>query len=170
MYRLGLETRSFREALRVDGETFHPDRSAEGSYRGYLAFSRYADHVPEWEALFPRDDVLLVFTDDLAESPGATLSRVHEFLGLPAQPLAERERINRTRDQRRIQARPWAKSLRKAVPDASAQSLKRVPGLHALWSRASRPQAPEPPPITESDRAWLDRSLERHIRFYHERR
>ncbi len=169
MYRLGLESRPFPQALRADGDSFHPDRSVKGSYRGYLAFSRYADHVPRWEAVFPADDLLLVSTSDLASSPDTTLAHVHEFLALPRQALVKTEQINRTRDQRSVRYRRWAWKVRAAAPESLIRTLKRVPGLADLWSRASRPGVGEPPPITETDRAWLNDTLEAHVQFYEER-
>jgi len=168
MHRLGLESRPLLEALRADGDTFHPDRDINGNYRGYLVFSRYADHVARWEKLFGAEDLLLVSTSDLAASPETTLARVHEFLGLPGQALVKTEQINRTRDQQPARDRRWASVVRAAVPGELVGTLKRVPGLAELWSRASRPGVREPPPITEADRAWLERTLRSHVQFYEE--
>lgn len=169
MHRLGLESRPLQEALRDDGDEFHPDRDVNGNYRGYLTFSRYADHVPRWEALFGADDILLVSTSNLADSPESTLARVHEFLGLAPQLLAKIEQVNQTRDQGPVGHRPWASVMRAAVPDGLVRALRQVPGLTELWSNASRPGVRPPPPITEADRAWLDRSLQAHVQFYEER-
>ena len=168
MYQLGLESRPLLEALRADGDSFDPDRAVNGNYRGYLAFSRYADHVPRWQELLEPENLLMVFTGDLAVSPDATLARVHDFLRLPQQALTRTEPINRTRDQRPLRVRQWASIARTAVPEAFAGMLRKVPGLPDLWSLASRPGARAPAPITEGDRAWLDRSLGPHIRFYDE--
>jgi len=169
MHRLGLESRPLREALRADGDSFHPDRDVKGNYQGYLAFSRYADHVPRWEDLFAAEDLLLVSASDLADSPETTLARVHEFLGLPGQTLVKTEQINRTRDQQPVTYWRWASAMRAAIPRGFVGTLRRGPGLAELWSRASRPGVREPPTITEADRAWLDRTLESHVRFYEER-
>jgi len=170
MYRLGLESRPLLEALRADGDSFHPDQSVKGNYRGYLAFSRFADHVPRWEALFPPEDLRLVFASDLADSPQTTLARVHEFLGLPRHALAKTEQINRTRDQQPLRVRRWAWMVRATVPRTLIGTLKRVPGMPELWSRASRPGIRQPPPITEVEREWLNHTLEAHVQFYEERR
>ena len=169
MHRLGFESRPFLEALRTDGESFHPDRDVHGNYPGYLAFSRYADHVPRWEELFAAEDLLLVSTSDLADSPETTLARVHKFLGLPVQGLVKTEQINRTRDQQPVGYRRWASVVRAAIPRGLIEPLRRVPGLVDLWSRTSRPAVRKPPPIGEADLAWLDHALESHIRFYEER-
>jgi len=166
MYRLGLESRPLLEALGADGDTFHPDRDVNGNYRGYLAFSRYADHVPRWEDLFAAEDLLLLSTPNLADSPGATLARVHEFLGVPGQALVQTEQINRTRDQQAVGYRHWASVMRTAVPGGLVGTLRRIPGLADLWSRASRPIVRQPPPIAEAEREWLDHTLEAHVRFY----
>lgn len=169
MHRLGLESRGFQDALRADGDSFHPDRDLNGNYRGYLSFSRYADHVPRWEAFFGADNLLLLSTSELADAPGSALARVHEFLGLAPQALTGTEQVNQTRDQRPVGHRRWAAVVRPAIPDALVQSLKRIPGLSELWSLTSRPSVREPPPITETDRTWLDQELEAHVGFYQER-
>lgn len=169
MHQLGLESRPLREALHADGDSFHPDHNLNGNYRGYLIFSRYADHVPRWELLFGAENVLTLRTADLATSPASTLARAYDFLGLAPHTLVRTERVNQTRDQRPIGHRRWAAMLRPAIPDRAVQSLKRVPGLVALWSHASRPGVRRPPTITQDDRAWLEEELRDHIHFYHER-
>lgn len=169
MYRLGLESRPLLDALRADGDSFHPDRDVSGNFRGYLAFSRYADHVPRWEELFSAENVLLVSTPDLADSAQTSLTRIHEFLGLPGQALAKTEQLNRTDDQHPVGHRRWASVVRAAIPGGLIGRLKRVPGLSDLWLRASRPGVRKPPPITEDDRAWLGHTLASHVQFYEER-
>jgi len=169
MYRLGLESRPLRKALLADGDRFHPDHDVLGNYKGYLAFSRYADHLPLWEELVPSQNVLLVSTSKLAASPNDVLARVHEFLRLPPQALVKTQQINRTRDQWPLEHRPWASVVRAALPGSLAGTLRRVPGLGTLWSRAARRSVREPPPTTDGDREWLYKILESHVRFFEER-
>ena len=167
MYRLGLESRPLMDALLADGDTFHPDQSISGMFRGYLTFSRYADHVPRWEGLIDAEDLILVRSSDLAQYPDATVARLHRFLGLSDETLTHVERVNQTDDQKPIGRRRWA-SVRRAVPSPIASALTRIPGLHELWSNAVSIGVREPPPITDADRSWLGDALEPHVRFYEE--
>ncbi len=89
MHRLGFESRPFSEALRTDGESFHPDRDVHGNYGAILRSADMPTTCPNREELFAAEDLLLVSTSDLADSPETTLARVHKFLGLPVQGLVE---------------------------------------------------------------------------------
>jgi hypothetical protein len=166
MYRLGLESRPFLEAMRADGESFHPDRPIHGCYRGYLAFSRYADNVPRWKELFPPQDLMLLSTSELASDPPTTLKRVHDFLGLAHHTPTKREQVNRTRDQAPLLYRRWARIARTVVPDSVIGTLREVPGLRALWWRTSRPEIRKPPQTGAAERVWLENALDAHVRFY----
>ena len=170
LHRLGLESRPFLEAMRADGDSFHPDRPVHGCYRGYLEFSRYADHWPRWEELFPPQDLMLLSTSDLARDPETTLAGVHEFLGLPLHAPLKTEQANRTRDQAPVLVRRWARMARAVVPESLITALRPMPGMRALWLRASRPDIREPAPIGEAEREWLERTLEAHVHFYEARR
>src|SRR5881398_3651211 len=46
----------------------------------YLARGRYADQLERWLAVFPREQLLVVASDELAAEPGETYARVLEFL------------------------------------------------------------------------------------------
>src|SRR5881398_2123099 len=47
----------------------------------YLARGRYADQLERWLALFPREQMLVLASDDLAAAPAEAHGRVLEFLG-----------------------------------------------------------------------------------------
>lgn len=140
MHRLGRESRPFLEAMRIDGESFDPDRPVHGCDRGHLAFSRYAEHVPRWEKLFPPQDLMRLSTSKLARDPQTTLKRVHEFLGLAHHTPTKTEQINRTRDQAPVSYRRWARMVRKVGPDSVMTTVRQIPRLRELWLRTSRPE------------------------------
>ncbi len=50
--------------------------------RTYLQRSRYAEQLERWLECFPREQIHVLSTDDLAADPQAALDGVHEFLGL----------------------------------------------------------------------------------------
>jgi hypothetical protein len=53
----------------------------------YLARGRYAEQLERWYAAFPRERLLVLFTEELAEDPGTTYGRVLELLGLAPREL-----------------------------------------------------------------------------------
>ena len=48
-YRLGLEKRSFLEAIKNDGHGFDPEQPTEFGYLAYLELSQYARQCQVWE-------------------------------------------------------------------------------------------------------------------------
>ena len=59
----------------------------------YVARGLYADQLERWFALFPREQLLVLLTDELAQDPGGTYARVLEFLGAGAHALPSYPRI-----------------------------------------------------------------------------
>jgi hypothetical protein len=99
----GREDLSFEEALacedeRMEGELERMLREpAYFSYPWwnytYLARGRYADQLERWYDAFPRDQLLVLFTDDLAADTAATYGRVLDFLGVEQHELESYPRI-----------------------------------------------------------------------------
>ena len=105
--RWGGETLSFADAVRAEadrtGDGFAmmgADRQTRNRFitHGYLARSRYADQLEWWFDAFPREQLLVLRSEDLFADPAATLERTCAFLGLPARRpggLPHRERGHR---------------------------------------------------------------------------
>lgn len=100
---LGREPLSFEEALereeeRTRGEV---DRMvSDPAYFShawwdftYLARGRYAEQLERWLASFPREQLLVVSSEELSERTGSTYARVLEFLGARPHELAFYPRI-----------------------------------------------------------------------------
>ena len=51
--------------------------------RSYVARGRYAEQLERWLALFPREQLLVLLSEELWSDPGGTLRRIESFLGLP---------------------------------------------------------------------------------------
>lgn len=87
----GLEDLSFPEALAAEGARLAEDARvvAEGGVgrhhrlHSYLARGRYADQVQRWRDAVG-DRLLVVRSEELFADPGATFSRVLDFVGMPA--------------------------------------------------------------------------------------
>ena len=100
---LGREPLSFEEALdaedaRLRGEVERmladPGYfSREWWSHTYKARGRYAEQLERWLAVFPREQLLAVPSDDLAADPAGTHARVLEFLGARPQRLDAYPRV-----------------------------------------------------------------------------
>ena len=66
------------------------------SYRlySYVGWGHYAEYLEPWLRTFPREQILIMLTDDLAADPAGVLTKVHAFLGLPSARLDDYPRLN----------------------------------------------------------------------------
>lgn len=95
--RVGAESRSFEEALDYE-QTLPPDPrerfqqdSGNFKHHSYLSRGIYVEQLQAWEQFFPRDQMLVLKTEELAERPETVLTRVFEFLDVsPWQPKESR--------------------------------------------------------------------------------
>jgi Sulfotransferase domain len=72
--RKGRETRYFEEAI---------EREIATRNYGYLSKSIYVDHLPRWSEFFPREQMLVLKSEDFFDNPRQSLKTVFSFLGLP---------------------------------------------------------------------------------------
>jgi len=101
----GLDSLAFEDALdaetdRLAGEAERlvadpSSRSDAHRLWSYAARGRYADQLERWLACYPRDQLLILLSEDLYERPAATHARALEFLGLPTLTLASYPRYTR---------------------------------------------------------------------------
>ena len=78
---LGIETRRFERVLR--DELDDPgDTPGPGIPVGYLDMSCYVRHLPGVTARWSREQLLVLFTDELRRDPAGTYARVCEHLGI----------------------------------------------------------------------------------------
>jgi len=100
---LGREELSFEEALdqedaRMQGELERMVRDPEyfshawWSYT-YAARGRYADQLERWFAAFPRDQVLVLISEELLQEPAENYARTLDFLGAGRHELSSFPRI-----------------------------------------------------------------------------
>lgn len=100
---LGREPLSFEDAVAAEDERLRGEVErmlADPAYFShawwnytYVARGRYAEQIERWYAAFPRERLLVLFTEELAGEPGATYRRVLEFLGIGAHELRLYPRI-----------------------------------------------------------------------------
>ena len=78
----------------VDRMTRDPTYFSEAWWNHtYVARGRYAEQLERWFSVFPRDQVLVLFSNELLQQPGETYARVLEFLGVEPHELSSYPRI-----------------------------------------------------------------------------
>lgn len=105
--RLGDEPLSFEDALDREPTRLHGEHArivAEPEYNSfahqqfsYLARGVYVEILRHWFTLFPRDQFLILKSEDLYANPPAVLKRVFAFLGLPDWSLSTYTPFNQAR-------------------------------------------------------------------------
>lgn len=89
--RRGQENRGFLEAFE---HSLKASKLGEVLPEGhaYYQYSNYMDIIKRYLALFPKKQILLLFQEDLGESPELVLSAIYEYLGVP-QTLPENSKV-----------------------------------------------------------------------------
>jgi hypothetical protein len=100
---LGREQLSFEDALAQEDERMRGELDrmlGDPAYFShawwnytYAARGRYAEQLERWFAAFPREQLLVLLTDDLAADTAGTYRRVLEFLGVDQRGLDSYPRI-----------------------------------------------------------------------------
>jgi hypothetical protein len=94
MVRVGREPLSFEEAVECEADRLAGEEEkiiADPRYStfnhlhySYLARGRYIEQLQKWFAIFPREQMLILASEELYTSPATTYRKAVEFLGLPA--------------------------------------------------------------------------------------
>ena len=106
--RRGHETLSFEEAIASEVERLAGERermvdddryqSFNHQHYSYLARGHYADQLAAWTAHFPREQILVLRSEDLYREPAAAFDRTVAFLGLPPTSLIDQSAYNEGRN------------------------------------------------------------------------
>jgi Sulfotransferase domain len=90
---LGFERLSFEEAIQVEEERTAKERekilqdelyySEEYKHRSYLSKGIYVEQLQAWMDLFPREQFLIIKSEEFYADPAATFKQVLSFLNLP---------------------------------------------------------------------------------------
>jgi Sulfotransferase domain len=110
--RKGRETRNFEEAVAAE-KAWSSDSGSEVPERegrttgpgrnGYVSRSIYVDQLLHWSKFFPREQLLVLRSEDFFEDPQETLKRAFDFLGLPEWELQTpepRDKVKHKRNKR----------------------------------------------------------------------
>ncbi len=94
--RLGEESLSFEDAIAKENERFAGDPFLDGSHQhfSYAARGRYAEQLENWYQHFPREQMLILRSEDLFNDPERVCAETLGFLGLRPHRLSAYERYN----------------------------------------------------------------------------
>ncbi len=124
----GIERRTFDQAIE---QLLHPSamkrsRELPEETNGYVAWGEYGRILGGYFDVFPREQIVVVFTDELEREPERVVSRLQDFIGVAADyvpdNIGERYRTGATR--RRIK---WLQ------PHAAQESVASSRLLRGLW-------------------------------------
>ncbi len=106
--RKGRETRSFEEVIESEQAGLHgnSDKALDDHYDSfdhrrfwYLTKSIYVDQLLQWSECFPKEQVLVLKSEDFFEDPAEILRAAYGFLSLPEWELEAAEIISRRRNK-----------------------------------------------------------------------
>jgi hypothetical protein len=86
------ESRSLQEAIQL--EMNQSQNSFWNQPNRYLARGVYLEFIKEWMAVFPREQILILKSEDFYENPDRVLTQIFQFLGLPDYSLPEYKPYN----------------------------------------------------------------------------
>ncbi|MGL5063601.1 MAG: tetratricopeptide repeat protein [Microcoleus sp.] len=96
LVELNWESRGFDRAISDEFERLNrnPEYIIGEEPGNYLARGRYLEFIKNWLALFPREQLLVLQSEDLYAGAAETVDRVLEFLNLPKYRLSEYQNAN----------------------------------------------------------------------------
>ncbi|MDJ0555728.1 MAG: tetratricopeptide repeat protein [Microcoleaceae cyanobacterium MO_207.B10] len=112
--RLNWENRTFEEVIKSDLEKLTISPKSINYWRqelNYLARGVYVEFFQEWMGLFPREQFLVLKSEDFYANPEASMQQVLKFLDLPEYQLSEYKNYNTGNYS------PIDKSMRKNLKD-----------------------------------------------------
>lgn len=136
----GQDRRSFDE---VAAELLRPEalvrsRRYPDENSGYVTWGEYGRILEGYLQVFPRQQLLVVFTNELEHAPAQVLRRVHRFIGVsvdfePAN-IGERFRVAATvRGFSWRSPSSWMSPSSPLSPQGLGRALRRSPAARAVW-------------------------------------
>lgn len=174
----GWDTRSFDQAIDelLQPEALEATRRDLHEHTGYVVFGEYGRILAGYLEVFPRDQLLVLFTSELAADPHSVLRRIFEFLGVDSDFVPDNlgVRYLAASAGRRIQwldlyafqsavsSNTLARGAWHAIPEKARHRLdaqfNNMNVRTRVWNR--RPSAPPTPNASETE---TDRRLRAHF-------
>jgi hypothetical protein len=92
--RLKRENRSLEEAIASIEKLQKEEKDYWHNDLPYVTFGLYVEFIQKWMAVFPREQFLILKSEDFYDAPGDTMKKVFDFLRLPDYKIAEYEKLN----------------------------------------------------------------------------
>ena len=161
-YKLGLENRSFLDAIVQNGYGYNPDKTDTFGYMSYLQFSKYSTYIPIWIEAFGKDNVHLLNSRDLGRDENPELAKIHKFLGLAPTMTSNTTRMNSTES---VMVRP---SMRMTLAASLIPQRFKKTELYAYSKRVIAKQFTKEPPrfMTQEERGFIENELSDDIAFF----
>ncbi|HEV3048543.1 MAG TPA: sulfotransferase domain-containing protein [Solirubrobacteraceae bacterium] len=185
----GQEPRSWERAVDelLAPEMLERARRDPREETGYVAWGEYGRILSGYLDVFAREQLLVIFTEELERDPAGLLARVQEFIGVRSdfQPsnIGTRYRVGAAERrfawigpysplspqglQRRLTASPRARRLWRRVPESMQRQVRhpyeRFAFRVALWNRRGEPAA-SPAPALETERESAQEELRGRLR------
>lgn len=141
---LGREPRSFEDALAAEEERTGGEVErllADPTYFShawwnwtYAARGLYAEQLERWLDVFPREQLLVLLTEEMAAAPAETYAEVLRFVGAPPHDLAAYPRVF-SRDYERM--RPETRAELDRLYAAPNRRLSELLGRALPWAASS---------------------------------
>lgn len=162
-YRLGLEKRSFFEAVYHDGFGYDPDKPTKFGYMAYLEFSRYARHCTVWEGALGAENCLFLSSDALRNAHDETMNRCFSFLGVPELTRKSPPRkINSTDELLPRKLRKLSR-LARIIP----HSVRSSRAFYMAKKQLLAATVPSPPnSMTDAERIFVEEALSDDIAWF----
>ena len=96
--KYGSENLAFEEAINeekkfLENDTLQMDPEIKYSRpRSYLAKSHYSEQIKLWHKKFPRNQLLIISTEECATRPQKTFDNIFQFLKLPSHKISNLEK------------------------------------------------------------------------------
>jgi len=136
----GAERRSFDEAVErlLEPAALEAARAAPSEATGYVVWGEYGRLLEAYLDVFPRERLLILFTDELERAPLELLARLHRFIGVSEDfvPPNLGRRYLQARARRGFTWRrpgTWLSPSSPVSPQGLERGLRRLPGARALW-------------------------------------
>lgn len=138
--RNGIETLALSDALEaeaarigneaVDLERGRIRRSVAHEHQSYAAQSHYPDSLGRWLNHFPREQLLVLFSEDFYQDPAGTYATVQEFLGQTKHKVADRS-VRNASPRGEVDARVRMALAERFAPDIDR--LTEIVGRRPPW-------------------------------------
>lgn len=163
---LGHEDRPLNEAILANSHGFDFEESWDGNYKSYVQFSEYSKYVPMWQEKFGCENVLILTTEQLSNSPNKTLSKVWQFLGVEAINIVGFVEENKTSEIKSKKLPSWFVVFRDLMPSFFRRILANNRNISTWMKSVLSKNVSKIPVYTDKDIKSLEAALAKDISFY----